>query len=57
MGSTYGCEVDFLSRRTQMTYVVTDLEPGKKIEWTGTSSRVRAHDTIELDEVTPVTRR
>ena len=53
VGSTFACQAYFLGRFVTMRYVITDLAPPSRIEWTGRSDLVRAHDTICVSEHGP----
>jgi hypothetical protein len=53
VGSSYEVDVRFLGRTTKMTYTITELHPGDRIEWVGHNRHVRAHDTITVREVGP----
>jgi len=50
VGTAYDLVLSFSGRETEMRYVITEHDPGRKIVLEGTGARVHAIDVIEFDD-------
>ena len=50
-GTRYRNVSSFLGRKTELTYVVVDLEQGRRIALVGSNKTVTAHDTMTFEAV------
>ncbi len=52
VGTVYELVLSYTRRRMEMSYVVTEYEPDRRIVLEGTGARVHAIDVIEFDDFT-----